>query len=83
MRDLGEDLCGIVTFTVNGVEPERVRDRLAEQAVTVTVSSVSSTRLDMTDRGLAGVVRASPHYFVSPEDLEQAVDAVARIAYRP
>lgn len=83
VRDVGEDLSGIVTFTVDGLEPEQVRDRLAEQRVTVTVSGAASTRLDMTERGLAGVVRASPHYFVSPDDLDRAVDAVARVAYRP
>ena len=83
VRDVGEDLSGFVTFTVDGLDPEQVRDRLAEQRVTVTVSGAASTRLDMTERGLAGVVRASPHYFVSPDDLDRAVDAVARVAYRP
>ena len=83
LRDAGSDLCGIVTFTVEGVPAERVRDQLAERSVIVTVSGLASTRLDMTERGLDAVVRASPHYFVGPEDRAQAVDAVARIAYRP
>jgi selenocysteine lyase/cysteine desulfurase len=34
----------------------------------------------MTARGLEAVVRASPHYFVSPEDLERAVEAVAAVS---
>jgi len=77
VRDVGPDLAGIVSFTVDGVDPERVRDQLVERRVTVTVSGVSSTRLDMTARRLPAVVRASPHYFVSPEDLEAAAAAVA------
>jgi selenocysteine lyase/cysteine desulfurase len=80
VRDVGPDLCGIVSFTVDGVAPEHVRERLLADGVTVSVSSESSTRLDMTERGLPAVVRASPHYFVSPEDLEAAVEAVARIS---
>jgi hypothetical protein len=44
------------------------------------VSSASSTLLDMTRRGLAEVVRASPHYFVEPARVDQAVAAVSRCA---
>jgi selenocysteine lyase/cysteine desulfurase len=79
VRDIGSDLAGIVSFTVDGVDSERVRDELADRRVTVTMSDVASTRLDMTARGLSDVVRASPHYFVSPEDIDAAVAAVAGI----
>jgi selenocysteine lyase/cysteine desulfurase len=79
VQDTGEDLAGIVSFTVDGLDPYDVRDRLLEDHVTVSVSDLASTRLDMTRRGLDAVVRASPHYFVSPEDLAAAVDAVARL----
>lgn len=81
VQDAGPDLCGIVSFTVNGRTPDQVRDELAAVGVTVTVSHASSTMLDMADRGLDSVVRASPHYFVSPDDIDAAVAAVA--ALRP
>src|SRR5207244_809039 len=55
------------------------RDALAERRITVTVSSRSSTLLDMTDRGLDALVRASPHYFVSEEQLEEAAAAVSEL----
>ncbi|MBB5805111.1 selenocysteine lyase/cysteine desulfurase [Saccharothrix ecbatanensis] len=80
VRDVGERMAGIVTFTVDGVGAADVRDRLAREGVTVTVSSASSTLLDMTRRGLDEVVRASPHYFVQPEQVDQAVEAVSRCA---
>jgi cysteine desulfurase len=79
IRDAGPDLGGIVSFTLDGVAAEQVRDELAAQDVTVTTSGVSSTRIDMTERGLPAVVRASPHYFVSPDDIEAAAAAVARV----
>jgi len=81
VQDAGPDLCGIVSFTVTGRTPDQVRDELAAAGVTVTVSHASSTMLDMADRGLDSVVRASPHYFVSPDDIDVAVSAVA--ALRP
>ncbi len=79
IQDAGPDLCGIVSFTLDGRTPAQVRDELARTGVIVTVSEASSTRLDMGERGLAGVVRASPHYFVSPQDLDTAVAAVAAL----
>jgi cysteine desulfurase / selenocysteine lyase len=83
VRDLGREHGGIVTFTMDAVAPEGVARGLAEAGVTVTVSPAQSTLIDMTKRGLDGVVRASPHYFVSPEQIEQAIAAVHAIAARP
>ncbi|GDY33688.1 aminotransferase class V-fold PLP-dependent enzyme [Gandjariella thermophila] len=80
VRDLGRQRCGIVTFTVAGVPAGRVRDALWDAGVTVTVSPAASTPLDMSRRGLAEVVRASPHYFVSPEQIDTCVAEVARLA---
>ncbi|PWW62613.1 aminotransferase class V-fold PLP-dependent enzyme [Actinokineospora spheciospongiae] len=79
VRDQGTRRCGIVTFTVEGVAAEAVRDALRGQGITVTVSGRSSTRLDMTRRGLEQVVRASPHYFVGRSQLDTAVAAVRTI----
>lgn len=77
VRDLGTRRSGIVSFTVDGVDPVDVRDRLAERNMTVTVSHASSTLLDMTARDLASVVRASPHYFVDFDELDRFAAAVA------
>ena len=79
LQDGGDDLAGIVSFTVDDTDPYRVRERLLGDKVTVAVSGLPSTRLDMTARGLEAVVRASPHYFVSDDDIAAAAEAVARI----
>ncbi|MGS2806517.1 aminotransferase class V-fold PLP-dependent enzyme [Nocardia sp. MW-W600-9] len=79
VRDLGTEHSGIVSFTVDGHDPVELRDRLAEHAVTVTVSHAGSALLDMTARGLPAIVRASPHYFVDTDDLDRFVAALAEI----
>jgi len=79
VTDLGRRPSGIVSFVVEGVPAAAVRDALAERRITVTVSGRSSTLLDMTDRGLDALVRASPHYFVSDEQLEAAAAAVSAL----
>lgn len=80
VHDLGTQRCGLVTFTVDGVAPAEVRDRLRDRHITVTVTSVSSTQYDMTRRGLDTIVRASPHYFLTETQLDEAIAAVARCA---
>ncbi len=80
LRDVGDDLCGLVTFTVAGSAPDQVKAGLLEAGVTVSTSGAGSTLLDMRARGLEAVVRASPHYFVSPAQIAEAVAAVERLA---
>jgi cysteine desulfurase / selenocysteine lyase len=63
VRDPGAERCGIVSFTVDGHEADGIRQTLARQHINVTVSHLTSTRLDMEARGLTNVVRASVHYY--------------------
>ncbi|MBC7303384.1 MAG: aminotransferase class V-fold PLP-dependent enzyme [Nocardia sp.] len=79
VRDLGTEHSGIVSFTADGHDPDHLRDRLAEHAITVTVSRAGSTLLDMSERTLPAVLRASPHYFVSQGDLDRFVATLAEI----
>lgn len=80
LRDLGEVRSAIVSFTVDGTDPTAIRQRLAQQGINVTVSRLTSTRLDMAARQLQGVVRASPHYYNSEEEIDRTIDALGRIA---
>ena len=82
MRDLGRDKCGIVTFTVEGMDPALLRDRLRERHVNVSVTSRSSTRLDMEARGLHSMVRSSVHYYNTEEEIERLVSGVGELARR-
>jgi selenocysteine lyase/cysteine desulfurase len=77
VRDIGQFQCGIVTFTIDGAELSKVKLRLAQQAINVTVSRTPSTRLDMEDRELTQLVRASVHYYNSEEEVARFLDAVA------
>ncbi|HWE88199.1 MAG TPA: aminotransferase class V-fold PLP-dependent enzyme [Pseudonocardiaceae bacterium] len=82
VHDIGRDHGGIVTFTVAGMAPAVVRDELWARAITVSTSPAASTRLDMDRRGLDAVVRASPHYFVSPDQITEFVSSVGALRGR-
>jgi cysteine desulfurase/selenocysteine lyase len=79
IRDLGAVRCGIVTFTVDGVEAGELKERLARERINVTASPRSSTLLDSRARTLPDLVRASVHYYNTDEELERLVESV-RIA---
>ncbi|RCV52077.1 aminotransferase class V-fold PLP-dependent enzyme [Marinitenerispora sediminis] len=79
VHDIGVAHSGIVSFSVDGVPAPKVAELLVERGVTVTVSRRASTRIDMERRGLAEVVRASPHYFVSPAQVDAALEVVEAV----
>ncbi|EGX59780.1 aminotransferase class V [Streptomyces zinciresistens K42] len=76
IRDLGLRRCGITTFTVDGFPAEAVKASLAAQGINVSVSRTASTRLDMDDRGLEEVVRASVHYYNTEEEADRLARTV-------
>ena len=76
----GRGESGILSFTLDGVDATEVRQTLWTRGVTVATIDRSMALLDMSARGLERVVRASPHYFVTTDELDRTVEAIARIA---
>jgi selenocysteine lyase/cysteine desulfurase len=79
VHDIGQQRCGIVTFAVAGSEPEQIQRLFAAQQINVTTSTVFSTRLDMEQRGIKAVVRASVHYYNTDAELRRLCNAVAAL----
>jgi len=71
VHDLGVEKCAIVTFTKKGRDPEGIKNSLSEKGINVTVTTTTSTRLDMDERGLTAMVRASIHYYNTEEEIER------------
>lgn len=69
-------LSGLVSFTVEGMLAADVKLRLAEKKIRVGANGVPYTPLDMTARGLEGVVRASLSYLNELDDVERLATAL-------
>jgi cysteine desulfurase / selenocysteine lyase len=80
VRDLGAERCGIVTFTMDGVEPAGIQSALAGQRINIAVSPRNFTRLDMDARGLDAVARSSVHYYNTEDEVDRFCTAVAALS---
>lgn len=77
--DLGPDPASIVSFAIDGQEADAVKATLAQARINVSISKASSTLLDATARALPTLVRASPHYYNTEDDLLALVDQCRRL----
>lgn len=79
VHDLGHERCGIVTFTVDGVAARHISARLRAQGINTSVSTAPFARWDMEPRGLAELVRASPHAYNTEAEIDRFVSAVGSL----
>jgi len=80
VHDQGDELCGIVTFSVAGITATEVRAKLAAQHINVHIGLAKSTIYYMNRRGLDGIVRASVHYYNTEEEIETVCRALRAIS---
>ncbi|MCX7353400.1 MAG: aminotransferase class V-fold PLP-dependent enzyme [Alphaproteobacteria bacterium] len=76
VKDLGAEKCGIVTFTYEGREPEKMRTQLRAKRINAWISGPSSTRLDMEDRQIPMLVRSSVHYYNTEQEILRFCEVV-------
>jgi selenocysteine lyase/cysteine desulfurase len=82
VHDLGTERAAIVTFTVAGMDASQINARLSAEGINVTTSQPSSTLLDASARSLPLIVRASPHYYNTEDEVLRLVRAVATLGAR-
>lgn len=70
LQDLGLYQCGIVTFTAKGKTPQEIQAYLASKKINVSVSLQEYARLDLVNRNLPALVRASVHYYNNDAEIE-------------
>lgn len=75
--DLGRRRCAIVTAKVDGLPTTDVAAALAAHGVNVSVTDPEQTQFDTEERGVHPLVRLSPHYYNTEDELDRAVEVVA------
>lgn len=77
--DQGLEKCGIVTFTVNGYESGAIVGALRSRNFTTGAPQAATAMLDIGAKGIEGVVRASPHYFNTDDEIDGFTTALAEV----
>ncbi len=80
LHDLGLKKCGIVTFTLQGIDCSIIQQKLQEKKFNVSVSLAEYARLDLEERNLKALVRASVHYYNTEEEIDAFCNALEEFA---
>jgi selenocysteine lyase/cysteine desulfurase len=79
VTDVAERRSAIVTFQVDGVAPADVVAAASRGGIVINESTAIWAALDMDAKGMAQLVRASPHYFNTHGDLDRLIGCIAHL----
>jgi len=78
--DRGREQCAIVTVDVAGRDAADLELRLRQRGINTSSADRKSGVLDMDDKRASTVLRFSPHYYNTEDELDAAVAALAELA---
>jgi len=64
-----DDRTSIVSFNINGFDPQEIVDKLEKQNIVLAVREIMETK----------IVRASPHFFNTESQMLQVIDAIKKL----
>jgi cysteine desulfurase / selenocysteine lyase len=76
VHDKGLQRCGIVTFSVEGVDSDVLSDEIRRRGINTSVTRRDLAQFDFPQRGLTSLVRASPHYYNTEDEVDRLVEVV-------
>jgi selenocysteine lyase/cysteine desulfurase len=77
--DRGRELAAIVSFEPGIASPADVVKRLRERGINASWTPRTSATIDLDDKGVAAIVRLSPHYYNTEAEIARAVEEVASL----
>ena len=80
VHDLGRSRCAIVTAKIDNVLAEQAAQDLGRAGVNVSTTVPEDNPLDTQDRGVHPLIRFSPHYYNTDDEIDHATELVAGLA---
>ncbi|RYY67860.1 aminotransferase class V-fold PLP-dependent enzyme, partial [archaeon] len=71
VHDIGSQKCGIVTFSVDGLDSGILKEKLFQKNINVSVAMAKNTLVYMNKHHLNGILRASVHYYNTEEEIDK------------
>ena len=82
IMDKGTNLSSIVSFHIEGIELETLCEFLRQNAICYSVSYKEYAIIDLTDKGVDWVIRLSPHYFNTFEEIENVTSILQKLSLK-
>jgi len=79
LLDKGQKQCSIITFRVDGRTETEVRNFFKEKGINIYTISKTSAIMDFREKGVEWVVRVSPHYYNSENEIDQFLEAAKEL----
>ncbi len=73
VRDLGQNRCGIVTFSLDGADLPTVKAGLQRAGINVSIVPPASALIDTRKRNLPPMIRASVHYYNTDDEIDRLI----------
>ncbi len=77
--DKGPEVCGLVTFHVQGSEPRLIVSELLKKKINVVPSFRAFGIIDFDEKGVEWAIRASPHYYNTVEEIDVFIHSLKEI----
>jgi selenocysteine lyase/cysteine desulfurase len=77
--DRGAERCAIATFEVAGRDADEVKLALRARGINTSAADRSAAVIDMDAKGAATLLRASPHYYNTSEEIERLAEALGEL----
>ena len=80
IRDKGKEKCGIVTFSIDGVDAGDFQQQMRTKNIKCGVSRRSIAVIDLDDWGVDSLIRAPVHYYNTENEIDYFVRQVRILA---
>lgn len=77
--DHGTELCGIVSFCMEGRDPAELMVALRDRRINTSAQLRMYAVIDYDQKGVTASLRMSPHYYNTEEEVEQTVSAIREL----
>jgi selenocysteine lyase/cysteine desulfurase len=79
VHDLGRTRCAIVTAKIAGLAAEQAAEALTRVGVNVSTTVPEHNQFDTQDRGIHPLIRFSPHYYNTEDEIDRTTQLVAEL----
>ena len=77
--DRGQELCAIATASFDGRDAFDLMAALRQRDINVSAAARDSAIIDMDDKNATSLLRVSPHYYNTEEEIDTLVEALAEM----